>query len=145
MFRELDDAGAVGAVLASLGDVARDAGDARSARRWYRQALRSEQNRADKRHVAFLLEEIAATAALDGDGRLALLNLGAASSLREEISAPQLPVEQATLARILTPVLAALSTEERQDALAAGRSRPLPEVIAHALGELPPPTPPGPS
>jgi len=138
LFRALQDAGAVSSILVNLGDVARDAGDARSARGWYREAWRSERNLANKRHIAYLLEGIAAAAALEGDGRLALVYLGAAGALREEIDWPQPPADQARLARILTPVLAVLSSEEQQEALVAGRSRPLPEVVAEALAPLPP-------
>jgi len=144
LFRELQDAGAVSSILVNLGDVARDAGDARSARSWYREAWCSEQNLANKRHIAYMLEGIAAAAALDGDGRLALVYLGAADALREEIDSPQPPADQARLARILTPVLAVLSSAEQQEALAAGRARPLAGVVAEALAPPAPGGPPGP-
>ncbi len=135
LFRELQDAGAVSSVLGNLSDVARDAGDARSARRWYREAWRNEQDLGDKRKVASFLEGIAAATALDGNGRLAFGYLGAATSLREEIGSPLPPAEQTILTGILTPVLGALSNEEQPDALATGRSRPLADVVADALGE----------
>lgn len=73
---------------------------------------------------------MAAAAALDGDGRQALIYLGATEALREETGSPLPPPEAATLARALAPALAALSEREQQLAREEGRSRP------HCRGSL---------
>ena len=85
------------------------------------------------RHIAYDLEGFSAAAGLEHAGRQALVYLGAAQALRDEISSPLPPVEQAILDRILAPAVATLSAAERQEALSQGRNQPLPATIAHAL------------
>lgn len=123
------------AALSSLGQVARDAGDAGGARRWFRESLRTHASLQIKRLIAYDLEGLAASAALDGDARQALVYQGAAEVLREEIDSPLPPGEAAILDRVLAPAVVGLSERQQQQALADGRSRPLAQVIADALGE----------
>ena len=74
--------------------------------------------------MAYALEGLATVAAMTGDGRAALTYLGAAQALREQSASPLMPVDQAILDRFLDPALAALTPQEREQALAEGRSRP---------------------
>ena len=74
-------------------------------------------------------------AALTGDGRAALTYLGAAQALREQSGGSLMPVDQAIIDRFLDAGLAALTQQERQQALAEGRDRPLAQVIDQALTE----------
>ena len=138
LFRACDNHGAA-AVLGSLGEVARDAGQPAEARQLFAAALREDAVFGDKRNIAYDLEGFAATAALEHAGRQALVYLGAAQLLREETGGPLPPVEQRILDRILTPATAALPDRERQDALSEGRNQPLSAIIARALDELPAP------
>ena len=125
----------VGAVMNSLGEVARDAGDADRAQRRFAAALRFRRQLGSARNIAYDLEGLASAAALRGDGRQALRYLGAAQGLRERSDAPLPPVEQAILTRILSPALAPLGSDERDQALADGRNRPLADTLTDALRE----------
>ena len=124
-------------VLGSLGEVARDQGQPRQARRFYRAALSHHAVSGDKRQIAYSLEGFAAIAALEHAGQQALVYLGAAQALREEAGGPLPPVEQAILTRILEPAVAALPAGERQDALSEGRNQTLPAIITRALQQPP--------
>jgi len=121
--------------LCGLGQVACDAGDADGARHWFRESLRSEASLKLTRLVAYGLEGLAAAAALDGDGYQALVYLGAAEMVREEIGSPLPPAEGASLTRALSPALMALSEREQERARTEGRSRSVAQIIADAVGE----------
>jgi predicted ATPase/transcriptional regulator with XRE-family HTH domain len=131
--RAADDPIRVGVAMSSLGEVARDAGRPAQARRLYRAALRRHAALGNKRHMAYELEGLAATAALERAGRQALVYLGAAQALRDETGGPLPPAEQAILDRILAPALAPLSAAERQGALSRGRNQPLAITVEQAL------------
>ena len=130
--------GHAGSVLGSLGEVARDTGQPARARQLYGAALRLHTAAHDDRGVAYDLEGFAAAAALDHDGRQALVYLGAAQVLREQTGAPLPPVEQRILDRILAPVTGVLPDRARRAALSDGRARPLTDVISEILSQLPP-------
>jgi predicted ATPase len=125
----------VGAALSSLGVLARDAGQAELALSLFREALAVHLASRSNLGVACDLEGVAASLALSGHGRAALVYLGAAGALREASGAPSPPVEQAIMARLMDGAIGSLSPEQREKALAAGRERPLSEVVAEALGE----------
>jgi predicted ATPase len=120
-------------MLNSLGEVARDAGQSARARDLFRQALRGHQQTGSKLGLTADLEGLAAVAAQTGDGRAALVYLGAAKALREQSGGSMIPVEQPIIDRLLDTGLAGLSPQERQDALAEGRDRPLAKIIDEAL------------
>lgn len=133
LFRAVGDPDGVGVVLSGLAEVARDAGRPVPARRLFRAAVRWHAALGNKRHLAFELDGLAAVAALEGDGRQALVYLGAAQALHGETGEPTLPVEQGILDRMLASAVAPLSARDRQAALAQGRSQPLTEIIADVL------------
>jgi predicted ATPase len=122
----------VACVMNSLGEVARDAGHADQARRRFTAALQRDRHLGNARGMAYDLEGLAAAAALDGDGRQALVYVGAAQTLREHNSGPLPPVEQAILTRILAPALDRLTPQEREQALTQGRNQPLDDTISEA-------------
>jgi len=132
-FRAVGDPYGAAVVLSSLGEVARDAGKPDQARDLFRQALRGNQQTGNKRLMADILEGLAAVAAVTGDGRAALVYLGAAQALREQSGSPIMPVDQALLDRFLDPAVAALTPQQREQALAEGRNRPLAQIIDQAL------------
>jgi predicted ATPase len=133
LWRAVGDAAGGATGLSSLGEVARDAGRPVAARRLFGAALRRHVAIGSTRHIAYDLEGFSAVAALEHAGREALVYLGAAQALRDEISSPLPPAEQAVLDRILAPAVATLSGQERQEALSQGRNQPLPATIARAL------------
>jgi len=123
LFRQAGAPGGINVVLSSLGEVARDAGRPAAARRLSGAALRRAAGLGNKRYMAYGLEGLAAAAALEHHGRQALVYLGAAQALREEIGSPLPPAEQAILDRLLVPALAGLSARDRDDALSQGRDQ----------------------
>jgi non-specific serine/threonine protein kinase len=133
-FRAVGDPDGTATALNSLGEVARDAGQAEQARSLFREALVGHQRTGSKRGMAADLEGLAAASAQHGDGRPALVYLGAAQALREASGGPMLAAEHDILTRMLGASPAPLSEPERQAALAEGRNRPLADVIAEALG-----------
>jgi predicted ATPase/Tfp pilus assembly protein PilF len=135
VFQAAGDPDGAATVIGSLGEVARDAGKPDQARDLFRQALRASQQTRTTQGTAYTLEGLATVAAMTGDGRAALTYLGAAQALREQSASPLMPVDQAILDRFLDPALAALTPQEREQALAEGRSRPLDEVITQALAQ----------
>jgi hypothetical protein len=137
LFRQVNDPDNVAVMLSSLGEVARDAGRPAAARRLFSAGLRRHAALGNKRHMAYELEGLAAAEALENAGRRALVYLGAARELRDEIGGPLPPAERAILDRILTPAVAGLSATGRQNALNQGRNQPLSVTIEYALGRLP--------
>ncbi len=132
-FQAADDPDGSATVLSSLGEVARDAGEPDPARDLFRRALRGYQQTGSKRGMAYALEGLATVAAMTGDDRAALTYLGAAQVLREQSGGALMPVDRAILDRFLDPGLAALTQQEREQALAEGRNRPLAQIIDKAL------------
>jgi predicted ATPase len=125
----------VACAMNSLGEVARDAGHVEPARRRFLAALQRDRHLGNARGMAYGLEGLAAAASLSGDGRQALVYLGAAHALRERNSGPLPPVEQAILTRIMAAPLGLLTPDERDRAFIEGRNLPLDHLINEALYE----------
>jgi tetratricopeptide (TPR) repeat protein len=119
-------------ITANLGNVARDQGDYASARVLYAESLAINRELGDAWQLAYLVEDIGVLAALDAMFLRALRLLGAADALREAISAPRSPNEQAALDRYLTPAVSALTEVDREDARRAGRAMPLDQALDYA-------------
>jgi predicted ATPase len=132
-FQDTGDPHNAATVIGSLGEVARDAGKPDQARDLFRQALRDDLQTGTKVLTAVILEGLATVAAMTGDGRTALTYVGAAQALREQSGGPIWSVDQAILDRFLDPGLAALTPQEREQALTEGRNRPLGQIIDQAL------------
>jgi predicted ATPase len=132
-FEVAGDPDGASTVRASLGEVARDAGEPDRARELFRQALRGHRLTGSKRGMAYDLEGLAAAAALTGDGRAGLTYLSAAQMLREQSGGPLMPIDEPIYDRLFGPSLAGLTQQEREQALAEGRDRPLAQIIDEAL------------
>ena len=138
LFEDMNDIAGIGNALGGLGEVARDAGDAQWAGQFFAAAWRHHQTLGSARGMATDLEGLAATAALRGTGREALVCLGAADALRQRSGGPLPPADRAILGRVLAPALARLSAEERDRSFAEGRDRPPQDAIPPELRDGPP-------
>lgn len=118
----------------SLAEVRRDAGEVPAAAVLFAEALRRAVEITDRRCIAYDLEGLATIEQLEGDPRQALVLIGAAAVLRVRIGAQLQPIEQAEVAESIERASAGMTSAERDAALADGRSAPLDEVIARALG-----------
>jgi tetratricopeptide (TPR) repeat protein len=88
----------------------------------------------DRTAIAYCLEDFAGLACAQTQFWQAFRLIGAALALRDEVGSPLPPGEQADLDKLLAPAHAALSAEQIEAALAAGRAMSLEEAIAYALG-----------
>ncbi|KOX27607.1 ATPase [Saccharothrix sp. NRRL B-16348] len=106
--RRLESDMAIALIVAELGFIAEQRGDADTARTLHLEGLAAARNAADPRAVALALEGLAGAEALAGDhGRAARL-LGAAAALREEAGAPLPPGERGDVTRITAASRSAL-------------------------------------
>jgi tetratricopeptide (TPR) repeat protein len=123
----------IGNALNNLGNVARAQSDYDQARAYYNESLAIYRILGDKWALAYLFEDVAWKAALQGEPQRALRLAGAASVLREDIGAPLTPGEASKLQSALEPARQALTDEERASAWSAGRALLLEEAIEDAL------------
>jgi hypothetical protein len=101
----------------------------------YQESLAISRELGERVAIAYLLESIGCLEALQGQPERALLLVGAASALREEIGAPLSPTEKTKLEALLAPARQSLD-EEKQSALAGeGRNLSLTQAIEYALNE----------
>ncbi|MEZ4709886.1 MAG: tetratricopeptide repeat protein [Caldilineaceae bacterium] len=134
ILRLLDDKSNIGFTLAHLGLIARRVGDPQLALAYYRENLQLVFAVGHQRAIAAALENIAHLLSSIGQHQKAAVRfLGAAARLRQAISIPVAPNEQAeyeqTLAALrqhLTPTLFAAHWEE-------GQAAPLDAVVTEAL------------
>jgi class 3 adenylate cyclase/tetratricopeptide (TPR) repeat protein len=117
--REVGDSWMVAISHNNLGNANRGLGDLASARRHYADSLRAYRDYDDQWALAFLLEDVALLAALDGRPEPALELLGAADALRESIGSPRGDALEHELDRRLQPARDALGAE----AATAARNR----------------------
>jgi len=121
--------------LSDLGNVARRRGDLGSARSLHQQGLSLKRALGDHRRIAISLEDLAALAVAEGHFQLAARWLGAASELRARIGAP-LPVpERVAAEQTVAAARATMSELEWTNEFSDGQRRPLPDIVAEALGE----------
>lgn len=119
---DVGDAWMVAIANNNLGNALRGLGELDRARSHYAEALRAYREYDDRWALAFLLEDIAALAAIDSDPVSALQLMGAADTLREAIDAPRPDSQTEELAEWLEPAIGSLSGEEQVRARASGRS-----------------------
>ncbi|HEY3111456.1 MAG TPA: tetratricopeptide repeat protein [Chloroflexota bacterium] len=132
LFRELDDPRGVGFALNNLGLVAIGLGDPARATALLEESLAVYQELGDRRNAAECLEGLARAAAAADRPEGAARLFGAAEALRETIGAPLLPLDRGPYERAVARVRAALGDGPLAEAWAAGRSRPLADVLADA-------------
>jgi predicted ATPase/class 3 adenylate cyclase/Tfp pilus assembly protein PilF len=135
LFRQIGDQGNVAVTLSNRGWVARKQGDLAQAETLQREGLALARELGDLYQCAAGLEHLASTAGAAGQGARAARLWGAATPVREALSAPQPSDERADTEAAVAPARAALGEEQWATAFAAGRALSLEEAIAEALGE----------
>ncbi|MCZ7373491.1 BTAD domain-containing putative transcriptional regulator [Micromonospora sp. WMMC250] len=117
-------------ILAELGFVAEQRGDAEAARELHLAGFTAAQHVGDPRALALALEGLAGAEALAGRYAPAATLLGAASAARESTGVPLPPAESGDVDRIDIAISAALTVEERAAALAHGHRLSPEEAMA---------------
>lgn len=120
-------------MIGNLGNVARRQGNLSKAKALYREAIELAQVYGDPRSIAETLESIAMVMATTGDGQHAARLLGASSTARDAIGAPQPPNELADVEASIATTRAALGEEAWKSAFEAGRMLSLEEAFQEAL------------
>ncbi|MFI8861312.1 AfsR/SARP family transcriptional regulator [Streptomyces prasinus] len=110
-------------VLAELGFIAEQRGDAPASLRLHRDCLATAGATGDARAVALALEGLAGAHSLAGRHTRAARLLGTAAHTREECKAPLPPAERGDVERISVRIREALGEEEFRKALDAGAAR----------------------
>ena len=126
----------------------RDQSDYAKAREFYVESLTINYEFGDRRAIAYVLEDMAALAAVQNEASRALQLVGAAQTLRKEIGTPLSAVEKSQLDGRLTAVIpvkslpltksrltAVLNYEEANTYLEQGQQRSLADAIDFALGK----------
>ncbi|MFD3513751.1 BTAD domain-containing putative transcriptional regulator [Streptomyces sp. NPDC058657] len=119
-FRRLDFGPGLTLVLAELGFVAEQRGDALAALAHHREGLELARGLGDPRARALALEGLAGVRSLQGGHREAARLLGAATAARESVGAPLPPEERGDVDRIAARVRAVLGEAPFEATFAAG-------------------------
>ncbi len=137
--REVGDTWMVAISHNNLGNAYRGLGDLEAASRGYSESLQAYRAYGDKWAIAFLLEDIAALAALADEHEQALALVGAADRMREEIGSPRGPALEAELDRRLQAAHEALGDAAARAIRAGGAGLGLEEALdaAQAFCEEP--------
>jgi hypothetical protein len=109
-------------------------GDGAGAHRLYAETLSAHRELGFGRHIADLLEEMAAFALSQGGARRAARLAGAAATVRETFDAPIEPQDLAELERVLDEARRAAGAAEVDGALDEGRAMSVGDAIAYAVG-----------
>jgi class 3 adenylate cyclase/tetratricopeptide (TPR) repeat protein len=119
----------------NLGNAARDHGDLDAAQGHLLHALRAYADHNDRWSVAHALEDVAVwLVARDGDrDEDALVLMGAAEALREEIGAPRFPPTVAAIEMALVPARRRTPAERLDAAVADGRGLDQDAAVARAV------------
>ncbi|KAB2347511.1 BTAD domain-containing putative transcriptional regulator [Actinomadura rudentiformis] len=118
--REVDGAPGLAFVLAELGFVAEQRGDARRAAELHSEGLAAARSTGNPRAVALALEGLAGAAALDGRAAEAARLLGEAAAARAAAGASLPPAERGDVDRITAVVRGILGEEDFHSAFTGG-------------------------
>jgi DNA-binding CsgD family transcriptional regulator len=132
LHREFGNKQGIGNKLNDLGLVSLESGDTRTAARQYAESLRWLLEGGDAWYLASPIEGLAAIALEAGQAKQAARLLGAAAALREWSGGAVWTTERDRLERTIATARSALGVEDYAQELAAGRSMPMPEVVAVA-------------
>jgi len=133
MDRQIGDRSSIANALNNLGNVMRTLHEFSTAQALYKESLSISLDLDDKWAVAYALEDAGQMYALSDQAELAFRLVGAADAIRDEIGSPRSSAEQAKLNEMLQRAAAALDEASRKDAVASGRSTPLPQMIDFIL------------
>ncbi|TWF75727.1 putative ATPase [Pseudonocardia hierapolitana] len=126
--RRLESDMAIALILAELGFIAEQRGDADAACALHLEGLAAARKAADPRAVALALEGLAGVEALCGDHERAARLLGAAAALRAEVGAPLPAGERGDVDRITATCRAAVGDDAFASAFDHGRVHGEPEA-----------------
>jgi predicted ATPase len=118
--RGFDAANGIALILAELGFVAEQRGDAESALALHQEGLAAARKTGDPRAVALAQEGLAGAQRLAGRPELAARLLGAAARARDMVGAPLPPAERGDVDRIVTLVRSTLGEDRFQAEYAQG-------------------------
>ncbi|MFJ4541175.1 BTAD domain-containing putative transcriptional regulator [Streptomyces tibetensis] len=136
--RRRGDGPGLALVLAELGFLAEQRGDADRALTHHRDGLAAAASTKDPRSVALALEGLAGAYSLAGATERATRLLGTAAATRERAGAPHPPAERGDVERIAARLRATMDEETYTSAFTAGTRR---THEAEVLAETPPRTP----
>ncbi|MFG2075956.1 BTAD domain-containing putative transcriptional regulator [Nonomuraea maritima] len=126
-------------ILAELGFVAEQRGDAAGALDLQRRALAVARKVGDPRAIALALEGLAGALALDGHPEQAARFLGRAAALRASAGAPLPPAERGDVNRIEATLRTALGPDTVAAAMTNGATLPLEDQPSPPPARTPPP------
>jgi predicted ATPase/DNA-binding winged helix-turn-helix (wHTH) protein len=132
-FRGAGDRWGMARSLADLGAIACEQGELAKAYTAYKESLEIFTNLEHRRGLARVLEGLACLALGKGDARRALAVAGAASRLRQAVSAPLPPAEQAKLDENLRQAWQQLGEAGGKKAWEEGRALTTDHAIEYAL------------
>jgi non-specific serine/threonine protein kinase len=133
--RTLGDQWLIAVALHNLGEVAHKQNDDLTAQQLFRESLTLRRELGNRSGIALILTSMAYTARSQGDAERTARLLGAVEVLREALNAPLSPADRADYDHNVAAARAALGEETFAAAWAQGRSSPLEQVIAYALGQ----------
>jgi hypothetical protein len=121
--------------LGHMGELARGQSDLAAARAFFTQALRIYAEIGARRTCALTLERLAMVDAAEGEVERALRRAGAAAAVREDTGAQAPASGLAEIERVKDAARQGLGEPAAAAGWEAGRSTPLADAIAEALGE----------
>lgn len=133
LYREVGDLWSVALAHHNLANAARTLGDYPEARSQYAAGIGIYRDYGDRWALAQLMEDVAVLAALTAEPKRALLLIGSAESLREEIGSPRAPSLQEEIDALLAPARAELEETEAEAAVETGRGLDLEGAVKLAL------------
>jgi predicted ATPase len=133
--RQVGDRDLIATNLANLSSVSLRQSEVARAEALAREALALYWELGDPRRCAVGLEGLAGTAGMAGQGARAARLLGAAAALREALGTPQPAQEQGDTEQETAAARATLGAAAWAAAFAEGRTLPLEQAVAEALGD----------
>lgn len=134
-FRDIGDHWGSARSLADLGAVACDQGNYAAAHAAYRESLEVFTSLEHKRGIARVLEGLACVALAKGDARRALAVVAAGAHLRQRMSAPLPPTDQAKLDQRLVRAWETLGELEGNAAWTTGWEMTLEDAVEYSLDD----------
>jgi tetratricopeptide (TPR) repeat protein len=133
ILREVGDRWMLGAALDNLGIVMRKLGNYDEASDMFKEALLIYRDLDDQRMMAYILEDFASLACLQGEPARSLRLAAAAAGLRENIDSHLSDFEADELNDALSSAREGLDDYDQEEATAQGRAMSLERAIDYAL------------
>jgi tetratricopeptide (TPR) repeat protein len=133
LFRELGDKWGIANTLWQLGRLMFYLSDVAQARVLYRESLVRQHELGNKSEISSCLEGLASVANAHKEFKRALVLLGAAEALREQIGAPLPLADRADYDHQVTIARAGFDDQQHSILWKQGREMPLEQAIVYAL------------